>query len=74
VQSGEWSKLDSNSRKCICLGLESSVKCYRICDPISKKKGGGGGGGGLLPKMWCLMRPICLEKVRMTSIDNQKGK
>jgi hypothetical protein len=44
VQSGEWSKLDSNSRKCICLGLESSVKCYRICDPISKKKGGGGGG------------------------------
>jgi hypothetical protein len=43
VQSGEWSKLDSNSRKCICLGLESSVKCYRICDPISKKKKGGGG-------------------------------
>jgi hypothetical protein len=38
VQNGEQSKLDSKSRKCICLGLESSVKCYRLYDPISKKK------------------------------------
>jgi hypothetical protein len=30
VQSGEQSKLDSKSRKCICLGLESSVKGYRL--------------------------------------------
>jgi hypothetical protein len=38
VQSGERSKLDSKSRKCICLGLESGVKSYRLWDPISKKK------------------------------------
>jgi hypothetical protein len=38
VQSGERSKLDSKSRKCICLGLESSVKGYRLWDPISKEK------------------------------------
>ena len=37
VQSGERSKLDSRSRKCICLGLESSVKGYRLWDPASKK-------------------------------------
>ena len=38
VQSGERSKLDSQSRKCICLGLESGVKGYRLWDPVSKKK------------------------------------
>jgi hypothetical protein len=38
VQSGERSKLDSKLRKCICLGLESSVKGYRLWDPVSKKK------------------------------------
>jgi len=37
VQSGEWSKLDSKSRKCICLGLEFGVKGYRLCDLVSKK-------------------------------------
>jgi hypothetical protein len=30
VQSGEQSKLDSELRNCICLGLEYSVKCYRL--------------------------------------------
>jgi hypothetical protein len=30
VHSGERSKLDSKSRKCICLGFESGVKGYRL--------------------------------------------
>jgi hypothetical protein len=38
VQSGERSKLDSKSRKCISLGLESGVKGYRLWDIVSKKK------------------------------------
>jgi len=38
VQSGERLKLDSMSRKCICLGLECGVKGYRLWDPVSKKK------------------------------------
>jgi hypothetical protein len=38
VQSGERSKLDSKSKKCICLGLESGVKGYRLWDLVSKKK------------------------------------
>jgi hypothetical protein len=38
MQNGERSKLDSKSSKCICLGLESSVKGYKLWDPISKKK------------------------------------
>ena len=37
VQSGERSKLDSKSRKCVFLGFEKSVKDYRLWDPISKK-------------------------------------
>ena len=37
VQSGERSKLDSKSRKCIFLGFEKGVKVYRLWDPISKK-------------------------------------
>ena len=37
VQSGERSKLDSKSRKCVFLGLEKGVKGYRLWDPISKK-------------------------------------
>jgi hypothetical protein len=38
VQSEERSKLDSKLRKCICLGLESGVKGYRLWDLASKKK------------------------------------
>jgi hypothetical protein len=38
VQSGERSKLDSKSRKCICHGLEYGVKGYRLWDLVSKKK------------------------------------
>lgn len=38
VQSGERSKLDPRSRKCIFLGFEKGVKGYRLWDPISKKK------------------------------------
>ena len=40
VQSGERSKLDSKSRKCVFLGFEKGVKGvkgYRLWDPISKK-------------------------------------
>ena len=37
VQSGERSKLDLKSRKCIFLGFEKGVKGYRLWDPISKK-------------------------------------
>ena len=37
VQSGECSKLDSKSRKCVFLGFEKGVKGYRFWDPISKK-------------------------------------
>jgi len=37
VQSGEWSKLESKSRKCIFLDLESGVKGYRLWDQVSKK-------------------------------------
>ena len=37
VQSGERSKLDSKSRKCVFLDFEKSVKGYRLWDPISKK-------------------------------------
>ena len=37
VQSGERSKLDSKSRKCVFLGFEIVVKCYKLWDPISKK-------------------------------------
>ena len=37
VQSGEHSKLDSKSRKCVFLGFEKGVKGYRLWDPISKK-------------------------------------
>ena len=38
VQSGERTKLDPKSRKCIFLGFEKGVKGYRLWDPISKKK------------------------------------
>ena len=34
VQSGERSKLDSKSRKCVFLGFEKGVKGYRLWDPI----------------------------------------
>ena len=37
VQSGERSKLDSKSRKCVFLGFEKGVKGYRLWDPILKK-------------------------------------
>ena len=37
MQSGERSKLDSKSRKCVFLGFEKGVKGYRVWDPISKK-------------------------------------
>ena len=37
VQSGERSKLDSKSRKCVFLGFEKGVKGYRLWDPVSKK-------------------------------------
>ena len=37
VQSGECSKLDLKSRKCVFLGFEKGVKGYRLWDPISKK-------------------------------------
>ena len=37
VQSGECSKLDSKSRKCVFLGFEKGVKGYRLWNPISKK-------------------------------------
>ena len=37
VESGERSKLDSKSRKCIFLGFEKGVKGYRLWDPISRK-------------------------------------
>ena len=37
VQSGERSKLDSKSRKCVFLGFEKGVKGYRLWDPISNK-------------------------------------
>ena len=37
MQSGERSKLDSKSRKCIFLGFEKSVKGYKLWDPILKK-------------------------------------
>ena len=36
VQSGERSKLDLKSRKCIFLGFEKGVKGYKLWDPISK--------------------------------------
>ena len=37
MQSGECSKLDSMSRKCVFLGFEKGVKGYKLWDPISKK-------------------------------------
>uniref|UniRef100_A0A2N9J9L7 Retroviral polymerase SH3-like domain-containing protein n=1 Tax=Fagus sylvatica TaxID=28930 RepID=A0A2N9J9L7_FAGSY len=37
-RSGERTKLDPKSRKCIFLGFEKGVKGYRLWDPISKKK------------------------------------
>ena len=37
VQSGERSKLDSKSRKCVFLGCEKGVKGYKFWDPILKK-------------------------------------
>ena len=37
VQSGERSKLDLKSRKCVFIGFERGVKGYRLWDPISKK-------------------------------------
>ena len=37
VQSGERSKLNSKSRKCIFLGFEKGYKGYKPWDPISKK-------------------------------------
>ena len=37
MQSEEYSKLDSKSRKCIFLGFEKGVKGYSLWDPISKK-------------------------------------
>uniref|UniRef100_A0A2N9J8T4 CCHC-type domain-containing protein n=1 Tax=Fagus sylvatica TaxID=28930 RepID=A0A2N9J8T4_FAGSY len=37
-ESGERTKLDPKSRKCIFLGFEKGVKGYRLWDPISKKK------------------------------------
>ena len=37
MQSGERSKLDSRSRKCIFIGFEKSVKGYRLWDPNLKK-------------------------------------
>ena len=37
VQSGEYSKLDLKSRKCIFLGFGKGVKGYRLWDPIVKK-------------------------------------
>jgi len=38
VQSGEHSKLDSNSRKCVFLGFENGVKGYRLWDPTEKSR------------------------------------
>jgi hypothetical protein len=38
VQSGERTKLDPKSRKCIFLGFEKNIKGYRLWDLISKKK------------------------------------
>jgi hypothetical protein len=67
VQSGERSKLDSKSRKCICLGLESGVKGYRLWDRVSKKK--------------IVSRDVVFDEAYMlrkgeneASIDSQKGK
>lgn len=37
LQSGERSKLDSKSKKCVFLGFEKGVKGFRLWDPISKK-------------------------------------
>ena len=36
MQSEEYSKLDSKSRKCIFLGFEKGVKGYSLWDPISR--------------------------------------
>ena len=36
VQSGELSKLDSKSRKCVFLGFEKGVKGYRLWDPFKE--------------------------------------
>jgi hypothetical protein len=67
VQSGERSKLDSKSRKCICLGLESGVKGYKLWDPVSKKK--------------IISRDVVFDEANMlrkgedeASTDSQKGK
>jgi hypothetical protein len=67
VQSGERSKLDSKSRKCICLGLESGVKGYRLWDPVSKKR--------------IVSRDVVFDEAYMlrkgedeASTDSQKGK
>ena len=67
VQSGEQLKLDSKSRKCICLGLESSVKGYRLWDPISKKK--------IVSKDVVFDEAYMLRKgENEASTDSQKGK
>jgi hypothetical protein len=65
--SARWSKLDSKSRKCICLGLDSGVKGYRVWDPVLKKK--------------IFSRNVVFDEAYMlrkgedeASIDNQKGK
>jgi hypothetical protein len=67
LQNGERSKLDSKSRKCIFLGSDTSIKGYKLWDPVSKKK--------------IISRDVLFDKAYMLgkykdeiSIDNQKRK